>query len=283
MVIGGWFFTALLAFSVSMVFAFAIAYLKGFGVVALVALTSYIIFHSFKLHNSREKASKELDLLDLKRVTDAKFAVRTCFEHSGRYLEVVRSNFSACFEGILTQNRKQLKQLRRETSKIQKWSNIIVANIFKTMRLLQFEDVQRAGKYAYVVSALQEIAESLRDMILRCHVHTANQHTGLLPDQIEELRQVCKHVEALLDETSRILLNREPMDMRQTAGHYVALKQLLDDLDRRQVDRIRNGSSKTRLSILFYGINNASVKISEQTLQLLTVFDETFNPTIFDK
>ena len=27
---------------------------------------------------------------------------------------------------------------------------------------------------------------------------------------------------------------------------------------------------------LFYGINNASLKISEQTLQLLTIFEETF-------
>jgi hypothetical protein len=56
----------------------------------------------------------------------------------------------------------------------------------------------------------------------------------------------------------------------------VDLKQCLEDFDQRQIERIHSGQSKTRLSILFYGINNACLKISEQTLQLLTIFNETF-------
>jgi len=151
-----------------------------------------------------------------------------------------------------------------------------VANIFKTLRLLEQKDVAGAGKYAYVISALQEIAESLRDLLLRCHVHTVNQHTGLLPDQKKELQQVRKCMEALLDQTSRILLERKPFKFGDVAANYIELKQLLDDFDGNQVARIRTRASKTRLSILFYGINNACLKISEQTLQLLTIFEETF-------
>jgi hypothetical protein len=73
-----------------------------------------------------------------------------------------------------------------------------------------------------------------------------------------------------------MLLNLESLAYRDVAAHYVALKETLDELDRNQVERIRSGASKTRLSILFYGINNAVLKISEQVLQLLTLFDETF-------
>lgn len=276
-VIGGWFFTALMAFSVSLIFAFAIGYLDGIAIFGLVLLVVYLLFRNIKIHGRREKAAKELELLDLKRVKDADFAVRTCFEHSGRFLDVVRADLGACFEGILTQDRKQLKKLRRQTSKIQKWSNTIVANIFKTLRLIQREDIAKAGKYAYVVSALQEISESLRDVILRCHVHTSNQHAGLLPEQRKELQQVRKSVEALLAETASILLARAPFEYREVAAHYVDLKQFLEDYDQRQIERIHSGQSKTRLSILFYGINNACLKISEQTLQLLTIFNETFD------
>ncbi len=275
-VIGGWFFTALCAFSVSLCCAFAIKYLNGFAIVILLVLVGYIIFRNFKVHRLREKATQELELLDLKRVSDADFAVRTCFEHSGRFLAAVRTNLDLCFDGILTENRRMLKQLRRETSKVQKWSNIIVANIFKAMRLLQHEDVKGAGKYANVVFALQEISESLRDLILRCHVHTSNHHSGLLPAQKKELQQVRKCVEALLEGTSRILLNHEAFEYRDLAAHYVNLRCLLDDFDRRQIERIRSSMSKTRLSILFYGINNACLKISEQVLLLLNIFEETF-------
>ncbi len=276
MVIGGWFFTAFMAFTVALTFAFAIAYLGGGAIFLLLLIVGLLIYRNFKIHRRREKAAHELEVLDLKRVTNADFAIQTCFEHSGRLLSVVRDKLDICFEGILTQDRKLLKKLRRETSKIQASSNVIVANIFKTLRLLQHEDVETAGKYSYVISALQEIAESVRDMILRCHVHTSNQHAGLLPAQKKELQKIRKCVEALLDDTARILLSHEPFKYGEVAAHYVKLKGLLEEYDANQIARIRSGESKTRLSILFYGINNACLKISEQVLQLLTTFDETF-------
>ena len=276
-VIGGWFFTALMAFTVSCTFAFILMFVnKWAAIFLLLTISGLMIVRNFKIHGLREKAAKELELLDLKRVTDADFAIRTCFEHSGLFLKAINQNISQCFDGILTQDRKKLKRLRRETSKIQKWANIIVANIFKTLRLLQHEDIEHAGKYAYVVFALQEITESVRDMIMRCHVHTSNQHAGLLPVQRKELQQIRKAVEALLDDTSRILLSREAFEYRDVAAHYLDLKQMLEDYDRNQIDRIRSSVSKTRLSILFYGINNVCLKISEQSLQLLTIFEETF-------
>ncbi|RJQ71943.1 MAG: inorganic phosphate transporter [Desulfobacteraceae bacterium] len=276
MVIGGWFFTAFSAFTISVCFAFAIGYLNGFAVFGLLGMTGYILFRNLKIHGRREKATKDLDLLDLKRVEDADYAVRTCFEHTGRFLNIVQTHLDTCFDGILTQNRRQLKDLRHQTSNVQKWSNTIVANIFKTMRLLQRGELKQAARYSTAISALQEITESLRDMILRCHVHTANQHSELLPDQRKELQQVRKSVEALLAETAQIFLTRRPFEYPQVAEHYAQLKQYLEVCDRKQVGRIRSGQSKTRLSILFYGINNSCQKISEQTLHLLDIFGETF-------
>ena len=256
--------------------AFAIAYLGAGAIFLLLVIVGLLILRNFKIHSRREKAARDLEVLDLKRVTDADFAIQTCFEHSGRLLSVVRDKLDLCFEGILTEERKPLKRLRRETSKIQVTTNIIAANIFKTLRLLQHEDVARAGKYSYVISALQEIAESLRDVIMRCHVHTSNKHSGLLPSQKKELQSIRKCVEGLLDDTARIMLSHEPFKYREVAAHYVKLKGLLEEYDGNQIKRIRSGESKTRLSILFYGINNACLKISEQGLQLLTIFDETF-------
>jgi phosphate/sulfate permease len=275
--VGGWFFTALMAFTVALTFAFALYYFKGIAVVGLLLLVAIIVLRNFRIHGRREKAAKEMEVLDLKRETDAEVAIRSCFEASGRYLQVVRLNLGDCFDGILTGNRRQLKLLRGETSRLQTWSNIIVANIFKTLRLLGREEVDQAGKYSYVIYALQEIAESLRDMILRCHVHTANQHAGLLPDQRKSLQRVRTCVENLLADTTRVLEGREAFDYRRIAAHYVELKQLLETFDGEQIARIQSGLSKTRLSILFYGINNDCLKIGQQTLQLVTIFDETFD------
>ena len=275
-VIGGWFFTAFIAFTTSLLFAFAIIYSKGIAVVLLLGLVTFIIIRNFKVHGLREEAAKDLDFLDLKRVTDASVAVHTSFEHSGRFLSIVRTDLSACFDAILKQDRKQLEQLRRQTKKLQTWSNIIVANVFKAIRLLQQENIESAGNYIDVIAALQEITESLRDMILRCHVHTSNLHSRLLTVQRKELEQLQQLVEALLDKSIAMVLKKEAYDYEKLANHYFALKNALDEFDQNQAGRIRRGVSKTRLSVLFYGINNASRKIGKQTLKLLKTFDQTF-------
>ncbi len=274
-VIGGWFFTALMAFTVSLTFAFLIQTLGAVAIVVLLILVGLLIARNFKIHGRREKAANDLELLDLKRVTDPNFAVRSCFAQSGRFLTAVHTDLGECFSGIISQDRKKLKRLRRQTSKIQKWSNVIVANIFKALRLLQQEDIKGAGKYTDVISVLQEISESLRDVILRCHVHTSNQHSGLLHIQKQELQKVRVCTENILMETARILHERAPFEYRDVAAHYVRLKQLLEDHDQNQIARISGGVSKTRLSILFYGVSNACLKISEQTLKLLVIFEET--------
>jgi Na+/phosphate symporter len=276
-VIGGWFFTALMAFSVALTFAFALYYFRWVAVAGLLLLVVFVVLRNLRIHRKREKAAKEMEVLDLKRVTDAEVAIRSCFDASGRYLEVVRHHLGDCFDGILTENRRQLKQLRDETSRLQSWSNIIVANIFKTLRLLGKEEADQAGKYSYVVYALQEISESMRDVILRCHVHTSNKHAGLLPEQRKSLQRVRTCVENLLADATRVLQGRDVFDYRRIAAHYVEVKQLLEVFDCEQITRIRSGLSKTRLSILFYGINNDCLKISQQTLQLVTIFDETFD------
>ncbi len=275
-VIGGWFFTAFMAFTLSLSCALVIYYFNGVGIAALIVMVALATIRNFSIHGKRAKVARDLELLDLKRVTDAEFAIRTSFENSGHYLTAVMASLDACFEGILTENRKLLKQLRRETSNIQKWSNIIVANIFKTLRLLGRRDAKRADNYSYVVYALQEIAESTRDLILRCHVHVSNQHSELLPEQKKELQHIRKCIEALLSETSKIMKDRKPFLYREVATHHTHLKTLLEAYDHNQIERISTGVSKTRLSILFYGINNACLKISEQTLKLLYIFDNTF-------
>jgi hypothetical protein len=84
-------------------------------------------------------------------------------------------------------------------------------------------------------------------------------------------------VESLLADTTRVLQGREAFNYRRIAAHYVELKQLLEAFDDQQIERIRSGMSKTRLSILFYGMNNDCLKIAQQTLQLVTIFDETFD------
>lgn len=275
-VIGGWFLTAFTAFTVSSIFAAIIFYFRIPGPMLIILLGALVLLRNRKVHKAREKEVEDIDIFNLKKVKDGKYAIKTTFEHAGRYLEEVAHNLDQCFGGLTEQNRQKLKAVRRQTRRIQRWANIIVANVFKTMRLLNREEAAGTETYSQTINVLQEIAECHRDAIMRAYTHVDNNHKGMLTIQMEELGKLKTALVSLLEKTSKLLMNKEITD----AGHLLADKEgilkMVEQLDMNQVKRIQDDSSKTRLSILFYGFLRDSRIIAEQTFELIEVFQESF-------
>jgi hypothetical protein len=275
-VVGGWFFTAFMAFTVSSIFAVAIYFWRIPGVLGILALVFFVILRNYRLHKTRSHAEQATEIFNLKKITNARFAIDASFEHSGHFLKEVNQTLNHSFEGLFTLNRQQLKGTKKETRKIQNWANIIIANIFKTLRLLYKQDMVHTREYARIIGAIQEIAESQQDAILRSYTHIANNHKGLLKVQIEELGQIKTHINELLEKTSNNLLKKENPDQSYLEAQLRTLKKLVRKFDDHQIKRIQDESSKTRLSILFYGLMGDSIKIAEQTVCLSKIFQESF-------
>jgi phosphate/sulfate permease len=275
-VIGGWFFTAFMAFTVSCIFAVAIFYSQELGVIAIIMLAALIILRNRAVHKKREQEAEAYEIFNLKKIKDGKFAITTTFEHAGYFLREVAGVITETYEGLANQNRQQLKNARRNSKKVRNWANIIVANIFKTFRLLHKEDPVYTREYSHTVSALQEIAECQRDAIRRAYDHVDNNHKPMLPIQLDELRQIKDLVVKLLTETSGAMMEKTLPDFDSIENNYKDLKQLMKKFDKNQVKRIQDESSKTRLSILFYGFFRDVNLIMEQTLAILRIFQGSF-------
>jgi len=273
-VIGGWFFTAMMAFTVSATFAVAVYYGRLPAVLAILALAALLIYRTHHVHRSRERHEEALEVFNLRKIRDSAAAIDVTFEHAGIFLQEVREVYDTGFEGLVASDRQRLKAARREQRKIQQWANIITANVFKVLRLLHREEVINTQRYAQTLSALQEVSESLRDIVMRGQIHVANQHAGLLDEQVTELRQIHGGVVAILDHASAALLKHQALDMVLIAAQYRELRRLSHEFDQRQIRRIQDSSSKTRLSILFYSFLWDSLKIAEQTMVLLNVFHD---------
>jgi hypothetical protein len=275
-VIGGWFLTAVMAFTVSGVLALVIFYLRVPAVPGILALGIFILLRTRKLHRKIEQDIKDYDVFNLKKVKDGKYAVSTTFEHAGIFLKEVAGVIEATYRGLAGENRQILKKARKESKKIQRWANIIVANIFKTLRVLQKEESSYSQKYAATVNVLQEIAECQRDAIRRAYDHVHNNHKGMLPVQLEELDRVKELVVGLLNKTSDALREKNIAQFKAIVGEEEKLKNLESHLDKNQVARIQDGTSKTRLSILFYGFIRDSRLIVWQTVNMMKIFEESF-------
>ncbi len=281
-VVGGWFFTAMMAFTVSSLFAVAIFYGQGFATLGIFCLVLFLLLRNRGLHRSREIEEEAIEVFNLKKIKDAPAAVNLTFEHTGVFLREVGETLNAGFEGLFTQDRTLLKRARKRQKHIQQWANIIIANTFKVLRLLQREDVENSQKYAEAGTSLQAITESQRDVVMRAYMHVSNNHSGLLEAQVAELDRIRECVTELLEKISNAFLKKEAPGADFIEEKSRELDEMILEFDRNQIMRIQDNSSKTRLSILFFGFMWNSQRIARQTVLLMEIFQDPLSHQLAD-
>jgi hypothetical protein len=275
-VISGWFMTALLAFSVSLVFATVIFYGEEYGVIGLIALGAAIIFRNHRAHKERNK-SKEMDeIFNLKKVSDLSATVQTTFDHISYLVKELRVSLDHALEALFAQDESGLAREQTKIKKFQRWSNIVVANIFKAMRLTQKEEIHSSLKYGQTIRRLQKLVDGHRDIVTRSHEHVANHHSGLLDVQVQELRTIKDLLDRILGEVEAVISRAQEADRQKIYAWNEEIRRLASHYHKGQLERIHSEESKTRLTILYYSIIGDAMMLSKQSIKILEIFEESF-------
>jgi len=275
-VIGGWFMTAFIAFVSAFIAASIIFYFKLPGILALMAFVAVMIWKNKKKHEGNEKTKEEINIFNLEKVENFNESVTDTFDHLAYLLKGIRESFAVTFDALFQEDLESLREERKRVKQFQMGTNIIIANIFKVLRLLQKEDNKVSYNYYQIIRRLQKLSDGHRDTVIRCTMHVANRHKGLLPSQIQELKEIRKVILYIFLQVERALSQRDIVDCHQIGEQFHYLRELVDDYNTNQIRRIRDESSKTRLSIMFYAISGNCVMMAKQTVKLLEIFNEAF-------
>ncbi|MBN2418858.1 MAG: inorganic phosphate transporter [Deltaproteobacteria bacterium] len=276
-VIGGWFITALVAFVIAFLFAYCISSLESMGIILLVAIVTLVIYNNHKRHKTRSMEKMETEILNLKKVTDPRAAISITFDHLSILIREFRECFDTTTDALFTQNVYILNNQRKRIKKYQIWVNIIMANVFKVLRLQQKGDHNLCYKYAQTIRRLQKLSDGFRDIVLRSYTHIANKHKGLLDVQINELKEIKALMLDILLKVETAFLNNDIKDYKKIVEQYDRMKIVADQMNFEQIKRIQDNSSKTRLSILFYAIVGDCLMLVKQNIKLLEILNESFN------
>ncbi|WP_020676516.1 inorganic phosphate transporter [Geopsychrobacter electrodiphilus] len=276
-VIGGWFMTAVIAFIFASIFASVIFYTEGIGVLLLLALAVILILNAHRKHRAMAEETKKETIFNLKSVDDAHLTVVTTFRQMSYLLHEISDSLDVTLTALFKSNFDQIGVQRKKLNKIQQWSGIISANIFKAMRHLDQKGVPLSHKYPQTVRRLQKLSDGHRDIVLRAYVHVGNHHKGMLPEQVAELEVVRLQLREILREVAETIGQGQTIDLKHLVQKDEELRELAAKLNEKQVGRIKDNSSKTRLSILYYGIIGNAMMISKQNLELLEIFNHSFS------
>jgi phosphate/sulfate permease len=276
-VIGGWFMTAFIAFTISALMATVIFYTNFIGAIVLLCIVAFVIWRNHNKHISRNKDDDMEQVFNLKKITDINESVSITFEQVGVLIKEIRNSMNKTFDGLYKQNIYILREEKRKSKQIQRWANIITANIFKTLRLMGKENPEISNEYTQVTRRLQKLVDGHRDIVKRAREHVGNHHKGLLDIQINEMKIINEQLNDILKNVEESFIKKDMKMHDDIKSKHKVLKSRVKDQNDKQVLRIRDGESKTRLSILFYSILGNSMMISKQSLKLMNIFAFTLN------
>lgn len=274
-VVGGWFLTAMMAFTISGIFALILYKARALGVLALLLVVALVLWKNHVRHTARTRSSTEAEIFNLKKVADVRETVSITFEHMGRLVQEIRESLDAGLEALFVEDLERLHVESKRAKKIQNWTNIVTANIFKALRLLQRSEHGNSHDYAQTVRRLQKLADGHRDIVMRSYLHVRNHHKELLDIQVGELRRLQPYLDSILRHIEDTFLKQRPAAAQALADDDRQLRELARELNGAQIQRIGEGSSKTRLSILYYAIVGNVLMISKQSVRLLRSFEES--------
>ncbi len=275
-VVGGWFMTAFIAFVVSFIFANILFYFQLPGFIFLAALAGFLIWKNHRKHQEKQKDKDDIRIYNLHKVENFKESMSETFDHLAFLLKNIRESFDITFDALFEEDLYKLRSQRSHTKHIQKSTNIIIANIFKVLRLLSKEDEQVSYNYYQIIRRLQKLSDGFRDTVVRSSLHVSNRHSGLLESQISELKEIKKVFLNIILIVETAFRNKQIVDCQDAVEQFHYLRELVDDFNEHQIERIRDDSSKTRLSILFYAISGNCVMMAKQNVKLLDIFNESF-------
>lgn len=269
-VIGGWFFTAFVAFTSAFLLALLIS--KG-GTIAIIGLIILAIFLALRTHLvflKREKARSKI-----KKLEDEDLQLddihKKCSLEVRNMLKSVIQVFNDTIIGLTKEDRKILKKVCKEVDELNVDSKNMKANVHHTLLKLQTteKEIETGPYYVQVIDYLREMAHALTFISNPSYEHIDNNHKGLNPDQVKELNEIKTDISDLFGIIIETIEKNKFENIPDLIEKQQIILDKLTECRKKQVKRIKNQESGTKISILYLGILNEIKNFLLQSINLV--------------
>jgi phosphate/sulfate permease len=250
-VIGGWFLTALIAFSVSALIAWLIS-AGGFPVIAGFLLISIaIVIRTHIIFKRRSATSTEDDdLISEKDETD-KVALK-CRKQV--VFTILSSNkiYSLAMDSFSRDDRTHLREALEAKNELNRKTKKNKNKVLETISKMKKVDVDSGHFYVQVIDYQREMAHSLNFITEPLWEHLENQHKPFNESQAEEIRNLVNEIDEFYNFALHIVKENSFDSLEELISKRIQISNLLIEIEKVQIRRIKNNEVNTRNSLLFF-------------------------------
>lgn len=252
-VIGGWFFTAVVAFVTAGVFAYLI-HLGGITAVGLIlTLVFFLIIKNFIKHKNEEKEKATKRQIKRSELININEVIEETSHHISEILKRVSKLYSNVVNDLSTHDLNKLKKTDKHVSKLNDEVDSLKDEAFYFIKSLDEKSVEASRFYIVIMGYLQDISQSISYISKASYKHVNNNHKNLKKDQIKDLKNIDKELSEMLTDIQNTFENRAFDNLGKIIAEKQSLFNHVSDSIENQIGRIRTEESSPKNATLYFG------------------------------
>lgn len=276
-VIGGWFLTAIIAFTISGTFAVIIYYGELPAIILLTVLAAFFIYKTHVLHKNKTIEEEKLQYGQIEGKTTEIDSIKTFVNHLSPYLESIGNAYRNSLESFNQGSIVGLKENNQQIKLIKKNANFLVAEVLSVVKKFPEEKNKTRRRLGKMIANIQQLYIHTKDINQKCLTHIANNHTLPIGDQVKELEIIREQLNSTLNSVITILEEGTFENIEEYQNQKEKFAEDISTFDENQLYRISQGKDTTRNSMLFIELLSESESIANHTSSLVTLLKKNYD------
>ena len=273
-VIGGWFMTALVAFTAAAI----VANLINLGGIVMVGVLLLLVFglitrNSIRHTKKNQEEKKQIYIERAELIT-----INGVIEESSDHIAEVAIRVNKLYTNVVSDlARHDLDKLRKTEKHVGKLNDEIEGlkdGVFYFIKSLDETSLHASRFYILVLGYIQDVAQSIAYISKASFKHVNNNHKNLKKGQLKELKIIDNELSILLEKISVVF---ETRNFHQLDDILEAKQELLDDVSKsieNQVARIRTDETSPKNTTLYFSILLETKDLIAAIMNLLETYQE---------
>ncbi len=279
-VIGGWFFTAFIAF----IAAGIIAYLMNLNFPVMVAilllLVILLVVRNYVAHNKKSKTTLAEDSLRLAESSSIQGVIQESARNIAKVVKRTNRIYSNSIVGLAKQNIEVLKKSKKQIGKLTDEVDELRDNIFYFIKNLDESSIGASGFYINILGYLQDITQSLELISKVSYKHINNNHKKLKFNQVKELKEIDDKLETLFSDTEKAFKKESFEEIQFILNEKKEVYDLVKDKIQEQVKRTRDEESSPKNTTLYFSLLLETKDLLNSTMNLLQEYHDSHDSSV---
>ncbi|MDG2367883.1 MAG: inorganic phosphate transporter, partial [Flavobacteriaceae bacterium] len=280
-VIGGWFFTAFIAFTGCGLIAFLINLGGPSAIAILLFLALIILARNYISHRKETAQIKNEDALSTAESSSIQGVIIESSSNVSKASKKIKKIFTASINGLATQDLKALKKNKKEVKSLAEEIDDLRNDLFYFIKNLDESTIKGASNfYINVLGSLQDISESLQYISKVTFKHINNNHKALTFNQIREVKEISLELETLFE---RIKFAFSKNNYKEISSILNSKNQLLKSVREKinnQISRTKSEESSPKNTTLYFSILTESKDLIKATMAMLELYNEQYDSSV---